>query len=168
MTSQNSDSNGARKKSRLPRATEKELRRIKLLIRLMSFVNNVVFRASGGRLGNKFPGGDAPVGLLTTIGQRSGARRTVPLIYLRDGERIVLVASQGGAVRDPLWRKNLAASPQAWFRTAREDLPYRAATASAAEKQALWPRLCALYPPYADYQARTEREIPVLILTPSN
>ncbi len=152
---------------RLPRATEAELRRMKPVMKLMTLANNAIFRASGGRLGNRFPGSGAPVGLLTTTGRRSNQRRTVPLIYLKDGERIVLVASQGGAVRDPVWHLNLCANPQAWFRTRDADHPYRARQASDEEKQALWPRLCEIYPPYADYQARTERKIPVLILDPA-
>jgi len=148
------------------RSTEEELRRTKPFIKLMSVVNTWVFRATGGRLGAKFPGG-APVGLLTTTGRKSGEPRTTPLIYLADGERIVLVASQGGLPRNPLWYENLAAHPGVGFRTPRSDRRYRAHTASAAEKAALWPRLVALYRDYDDYQKRTDREIPVVILEPA-
>lgn len=157
-----SDTPGRRK---LPKATAAELKRLKPIFKLMTKANNAVFRISGGRLGNKFLRG-APVGLLTAIGRKSGKARTVPLIYLQDGGRIVLVASQGGAVSDPLWYLNLRADPNVSFRTAREDEPCRARDATPEEKAALWPRLCDVYPDYADYQERTERSIPVVILDP--
>jgi deazaflavin-dependent oxidoreductase (nitroreductase family) len=147
------------------RSTEAELRRAKPFIKLMSAANTWVFRATGGRLGAKFPGG-APVGLLATTGRKSGAPRTTPLIYLADGERIVLVASQGGLPRHPLWYENLVANPDVAFRTPRAERRYRARTASAAEKAALWPRLVAIYRDYDDYQKRTDREIPVVVLEP--
>jgi deazaflavin-dependent oxidoreductase (nitroreductase family) len=147
------------------RSTEQELRRIKPFMKLMSVANTWIFRASGGRLGAKFIGG-APVGLLTTTGRKSGAARTTPLIYLADGERIVLVASQGGMPRNPLWYDNLAANPEVAFRTPRGERRYRARTANGAEKAALWPRLVAIYRDYDDYQKRTDREIPVVVLDP--
>jgi F420H(2)-dependent quinone reductase len=147
------------------RSTDAELRRIKPFMKLMSVANTFVFRATGGRLGAKFMGG-APVGLLTTTGRRSGRERTTPLIYLRDGERIVLVASQGGMPRNPLWYDNLVAAAAVRFRTPEGERRYRARTADAAEKAALWPRLVAIYRDYDDYQKRTDREIPVVVLEP--
>jgi deazaflavin-dependent oxidoreductase (nitroreductase family) len=148
------------------RSTEAELRRAKPFIKAISRLNTWVFQASGGRLGSRFLGG-APVGLLTTTGRRSGARRMTPLIYLADGDRIVLVASLGGMPRHPIWYRNLEANPEVEFRTRRGGRRYRARTASAAEKAAYWPRLCAIYPAYDDYQKRTDREIPVVVLEPS-
>ena len=148
------------------RSTEAELRRAKPFIRLMSVVNTWVFRVTGGRLGAKFLRG-APVGLLTTTGRRSGEPRTTPLIYLADGERVVLVASQGGLPRNPLWYDNLAAKPEVAFRTPQGERAYRARTAAASEKAALWPRLVAIYRDYDDYQKRTDREIPVVVLDPA-
>lgn len=148
------------------RSTEAELRRVKPFIRLMSLANTWVFRASGGRLGAKFMRG-APVGLLTTTGRKSGQLRTTPLIYLADGERIVLVASQGGLPRNPLWYDNLATQPEVTFRTPKSERRYRAHTAAAEEKAALWPRLVAIYRDYDDYQKRTDREIPVVVLEPA-
>jgi deazaflavin-dependent oxidoreductase (nitroreductase family) len=147
------------------RSTEQELRRIKPFMKLMSVANTWIFKASGGRLGAKFVGG-APVGLLTTTGRKSGAARTTPLIYLADGERIVLVASQGGMPRHPLWYDNLVATPEVAFRTPRGERRYRARTVDRAEKTALWPRLVAIYRDYDDYQKRTDREIPVVALDP--
>jgi deazaflavin-dependent oxidoreductase (nitroreductase family) len=148
------------------RSTEAELRRTKPFIKLMSKLNTWVFQASGGRLGAKFPGG-APVGLLTTTGRKSGAARTTPLIYLADGERIVLVASQGGLPRHPLWYDNLVSKPEVAFRTPQGERRYRARTADATEKSALWPKLVAIYRDYADYQQRTDRSIPVVVLDPA-
>jgi deazaflavin-dependent oxidoreductase (nitroreductase family) len=148
------------------RSTDAELRRIKPFMKLMSVANTWVFKASGGRLGAKFRG-SAPVGLLTTTGRKSGAERTTPLIYLADGERIVLVASQGGMPRHPLWYDNLAAKADVAFRTPQGERRYRARTAGAAEKAALWPKLVAIYRDYDDYQKRTDREIPVVVLEPT-
>jgi deazaflavin-dependent oxidoreductase (nitroreductase family) len=150
-------------KSPRRRSTEAELRRAKPFIKALSKLNTWVFQASRGRLGSGFRGG-APVGLLTTTGRRSGARRTTPLIYLADGDRIVLVASLGGMPRHPIWYRNLEANPEVEFRTPRGSRRYRARTASAAEKTACWPKLCAIYPAYDDYQQRTDREIPVVVL----
>jgi deazaflavin-dependent oxidoreductase (nitroreductase family) len=146
-------------------SSEREYRRVKPFIRLMSWANKRVFQLSGGRLGNKFLRG-APVGLLTTVGRKSGQPRTTPLIYLEDGDRIVLVASQGGLPHHPIWYLNLEADPDAEFQVGRDARRLRARRASDAEKRDLWPRLCSIYPDYDDYQRRTERNIPVVILEP--
>jgi deazaflavin-dependent oxidoreductase (nitroreductase family) len=136
-----------------------------LAVRAMSAMNTWVFRASGGRLGNRFLRG-APVLLLTTTGARSGARRTTPLIYLADAERVVLVASKGGMSHSPAWYHNLVSHPECEVQIGTETRRMRARRADAGEKAALWPKLCAIYPDYADYQARTTRDIPVMILSP--
>jgi deazaflavin-dependent oxidoreductase (nitroreductase family) len=147
--------------------TEADLRRSKPFMRAMSAANVLVFRLSGGRLGSKFFKHGSPVGLLTTLGRKSGEKRVAPLIYLQDGPRVVLVASQGGMPKHPVWYLNLEADPEVSFETrGRGKRDYRARRASAEEKGALWPRLCAVYPDYADYQARTERDIPVVVLEP--
>jgi deazaflavin-dependent oxidoreductase (nitroreductase family) len=148
-------------------STEAELRRTKPFIKAMSAVNVFVFRLTGGRWGSKFPNHGAPVGLLTTVGRKSGAKRVAPLIFLQDGPRIVLVASQGGLPKHPVWFLNAEANASVSFETREHGVrTYQARRASASEKQALWPRLCEVYPDYADYQARTERDIPVLVLEP--
>lgn len=149
-----------------PRSSEAGLRRAKPFIKAMSLANTWLFQATGGRLGSRYWGG-APVGLLTTTGRRSGRPRTTPLIYLADGERIVVVASQGGFPRHPLWYENLVARPEVRFRTSERGGRYRARTASPAEKSAYWPKLCAIYRDYDDYQRRTDREIPVVVLEPA-
>jgi deazaflavin-dependent oxidoreductase (nitroreductase family) len=149
------------------KSTEADLRRAKPFMRAMTAANVFVFRISGGRWGAKFPKHGSPVGLLTTVGRKSKAKRVAPLIYLADGPRIVLVASQGGMPRHPIWYLNLEANPEVSFETREHGVrSYRARRASAEAKQALWPRLCAVYPDYADYQARTDRDIPVVVLEP--
>jgi deazaflavin-dependent oxidoreductase (nitroreductase family) len=142
-----------------------ELRRLKPVLKVMSRAQTWLIRASGGRIGTRFLRG-APVGLLTTRGRKSGQLRTLPLIYLQDGERIVIVASQGGMPRHPIWYLNLEAQPEVAFQVGSERRSYRARRAGAEEKAALWPRLCAIYPDYDDYQRRTERDIPVVVLEP--
>ena len=132
-------------------------------VKLISAANTWIFRATGGRLGARFLRG-APVLLLTTIGARSGERRTTPLIYVEDAGRILLVASKGGSKRNPLWYGNLAKNPDVEVQIGSELRPMRARTASPEEKEALWPKLLATYRDYADYQARTRRDIPVVIL----
>lgn len=137
-----------------------------VVVRAMSAANTWIFRASGGRLGNRFLRG-APVLLLTTVGARSGRRRTTPLIYLADGPDLVVVASKGGMSQHPAWYHNLIQNPEARVQIGPEVRAVQARRADAAEKAALWPRLLEIYPDYADYQARTQREIPVMILSPS-
>jgi deazaflavin-dependent oxidoreductase (nitroreductase family) len=136
------------------------------LLKLMSRLNTWAYRATGGRLGGKFRGG-APVMLVTTTGRKSGRRLTVPLLYLRDGDRVVTVASKGGMDHHPLWYLNMLSNPGVEVQIGEDTRSLRAHTASTAEKAELWPKLVAMYPDYANYQARTTREIPVVILAPS-
>jgi deazaflavin-dependent oxidoreductase (nitroreductase family) len=134
-------------------------------VRVMSAVNTWIFRASGGRLGSRFLRG-APVLLLTTTGARSGVRRTTPLIYLEDAGRVVLVASKGGMSHSPAWYHNLVTHPECEVQIGDQVRRMTARRAGSAEKAELWPKLVAIYRDYDDYQARTTRDIPVLILTP--
>ena len=133
-------------------------------VKVMSAVNTWVFRASGGRIGGRFRGG-APVLLLTTTGRKTGQPRTAPLLYLKDGDTYVLVASKGGMSHHPLWFRNLEANPEVEIEVGRDKLAMTARRASSEEKAALWPKLVAMYRDYDDYQARTERDIPVVILS---
>lgn len=135
-------------------------------VRLMSVLNVWIFRASGGRLGSRFFLHGSPVCLLTTTGAKTGRRRTTPLIYLADGENVVLVASKGGMSHHPAWYHNLMKHPEAEVQIGGETRRLTARRASAEEKRALWPHLNEVYPEYASYQARTERDIPVMILSP--
>ncbi|MGH7788116.1 MAG: nitroreductase family deazaflavin-dependent oxidoreductase, partial [Candidatus Binatia bacterium] len=129
------------------------------IIKLMSRANTWVYRATNGRVGGTFRHG-APVMLLTTIGRKTGQRHTLPLLYLRDGSELVTVASKGGMDHHPLWYRNLIANPQVDVQIGPTVEPMVARSATAEEKAALWPRLVAIYPDYADYQARTQRDIP--------
>jgi deazaflavin-dependent oxidoreductase (nitroreductase family) len=145
--------------------TEREERIGSVVVRLMSNLNTAVYRLTGGRVGGRFLRG-APVFLLTTIGRKSGQPRTAPLLYLKEGNDYVVVASKGGMSHHPLWYRNLEANPEVEIELGREKFKARARRANAAEKKALWPKLVAMYRDYDDYQARTERDSPVVILTP--
>jgi deazaflavin-dependent oxidoreductase (nitroreductase family) len=135
------------------------------IIKLMSRANAWVYRLSGGRLGGTWMYG-APVMLLTVTGRKSGRKYTKPLLYLRDGEKVICVASKGGMDHHPLWYRNLETHPDVEVQIGSEVRAMRAATASDAERAAYWPRLVAMYPDFDDYQARTARRIPVIVLTP--
>jgi deazaflavin-dependent oxidoreductase (nitroreductase family) len=124
------------------------------------------YRASGGRIGRKWHG--APVALVDHVGRKSGKRHTSPLIYLADGDDVVIVASFGGAKRDPVWWLNLKAHPETTVQIGSKRRRVVARQAGAEEKQRLWPQLVAIYPPYEDYQRRTERDIPVVLLEPAD
>ncbi|HLY65369.1 MAG TPA: nitroreductase family deazaflavin-dependent oxidoreductase [Chloroflexota bacterium] len=136
-----------------------------VLIKAFSRLNTWLYRVSGGRITGRMPGGQ-PVLLLTTIGRKSGQPQTAPLLYLQEGNAYVVVASKGGMSHHPLWFKNLAADPRVEVEVGHQKLPMMARRASTDEKAALWPKLLALYASYADYQARTTRDIPVVLLTP--
>ncbi len=136
------------------------------LLHAASALNAWVYRLSGGRLGARFPSG-APVCLLTTTGRRSGRTRTVPLLYLTDDGGFVVVASQGGAPQHPGWYHNLQASPNAMLQIGRRRMAVTANAIGAEERERLWPRLVALYPPYEGYRRRTTRVIPLVRLAPA-
>ena len=131
---------------------------------LIAKVHTFLYRVSGGRLGGRISG--SRVVLLTTTGRKSGKRRTTPLLSLPDGENIVIVASNGGNDRHPVWWLNLQANPHAELRTGNETKPVRAEAASEEEKARLWPLLVEMYSGYARYQQGTERKIPVVVLRP--
>lgn len=124
--------------------------------------NTWLYRATGGRLGKTLMG--APVLLLTTIGNKSGQKRTVPLLFLKDGERYFIVASKGGYPTDPAWYKNLVANPAVEVQEGSTVKAMRARTISEDEKAQVWPRLVAMYKYYEQYQDRTQRSIPVVAL----
>ncbi len=101
-----------------------------------------------------------------TTGRRTGKERTAPLLYLESGENLVIVASVGGAPKHPAWYLNLKADPQARVEIEGHTLRVRAEEARGGEKRRLWAKLVEMYPPYEDYQRRTQREIPVVVLHP--
>ena len=105
-----------------------------------------------------------PTLLLTTTGKRTGEPYTTPLIYGTDGDRYVIVASRGGAPEHPQWYRNLVAEPMVGLQVKAHKFQARARTASAEEKPALWRMMAGIWPAYDEYQAKTERDIPVVIL----
>ncbi len=133
---------------------------------LLSKLHVVLYRVSGGRLGGRFRK-TAPVLLLTTTGRKSGKQRTTPLLYLEEAGQYVVVASVGGAPKHPAWYLNLLGNPAATIQIGSRRLAVTATTASPQERLRLWPRATQMYPGYDGYQAKTSREIPVVILTPA-
>jgi deazaflavin-dependent oxidoreductase (nitroreductase family) len=127
--------------------------------------HGVLYRATGGLIGHHLPG-LPPFLLLEHVGAKSGKRRTTPLLYVRDGERYVVVASKGGHPRHPAWLHNLRAHPDTTIQVGRRRIPVRAREARAEERDRLWAKAVAAWRAYEDYQARTEREIPLVILEP--
>ncbi|HMN44587.1 MAG TPA: nitroreductase family deazaflavin-dependent oxidoreductase [Povalibacter sp.] len=107
---------------------------------------------------------DTPTLLLTTTGRKSGRQLTMPLIYGKDGDRYVIVASKGGAPQHPAWYLNLHDNPQVGVQVIADRFPAVARTATGEERERLWKMMSAIYPPYPSYQQRTDREIPVVVL----
>jgi deazaflavin-dependent oxidoreductase (nitroreductase family) len=136
-----------------------------VVIKWMSRLNTWAYKVSGGKLGGSFLQG-APVALLTTIGRKTGQPRVSPLLYLRDDERVVLVASQGGRANNPMWYLNLKANPKISVQIKKEVLALTARDATEAERAQYWPQLVAMYSSFDDYQSWTERVIPVVICDP--
>jgi F420H(2)-dependent quinone reductase len=128
------------------------------------WLHRTLYRASGGRIGGRR--GTVPILLLTTTGRRTGKQRAVPLQYLADGEMLVVVASNGGRAANPGWFHNLRAHSRVEVEVGSDRRTMRARPASAEERARLWPKLVELWSGYADYQRRTEREIPLVILKP--
>ena len=125
-----------------------------------------VYRATGGRVWNKFLG--AQVAILTSTGHKSGEIRRTPLLYIEDGERVVIAASKGGMSKPPLWMFNLQKNPDCEIQIGPRNRLMRARVASEAEEKDLWPKLTAIYADFSEYRARTEgvRHIPLFILEP--
>ena len=120
------------------------------------------YQATNGADGHIWNG--VPTLLLTTTGRKSGDARTLPLIYGKDGARFVIVASRGGAPDHPGWYKNLVAQPAARLQVAADKFAARASTAKGAERARLWQLMTGIWPAYDEYQGKTKREIPVVIL----
>jgi deazaflavin-dependent oxidoreductase (nitroreductase family) len=155
-----------------PRPPQLDSPMVPKFIRLMSRMNVWLFRITGGRFGGKwyvgaaFPRG-VPVCLLTTIGRKTGAPRTTPLLYIEDGSSVIVVASYGGMASHPLWYDNLVANPSVQVQVGRRVRVMRARVATPDERAALWPRLVGHYADFASYQSWTPREIPVVICEPA-
>ncbi len=130
----------------------------------MSSLHRVLYRGTRGVVGRRLVDND--MCLLTTTGRRSGKRHTVPLLYLRDGERLVVIASWGGRDEHPHWYLNLLANPETNVQILGDRRPVVAATASPDDRAIWWPKVLAAYDGYAVYESRTDREIPVVFLDP--
>jgi deazaflavin-dependent oxidoreductase (nitroreductase family) len=122
------------------------------------------YQETGGEEGHDWRRGTTTL-LLTTRGHRTGVERTSPLIYREDGPgRYVVVASKGGAPEHPVWFKNLQANPEATVQVKAERFRARAHTAEGEERERLWNAMSEVWPDYDDYQTKTDREIPVVVL----
>jgi len=137
----------------------------KLIIKWMSRAQTWLYKKTDGKVAGKFLKG-ASVALVTTIGRKSGEPRVVPLLYLREGDRVVLVASQGGSAKHPLWYLNLRANPKVTIQIKDQVLNLTARDATEQERAEYWPKLIAMYSGFDDYQSWTERVIPVVICDP--
>lgn len=121
-----------------------------------------VYRETGGQRGYHWRG--AKILLLTTLGRRSGEQRTTPLIHRVDRDRWVVVASKGGAPEHPLWFENLIAEPAVTVQVLDQVFPARASVSEGAERERLWALMTEDWPAYNDYQEKTDRQIPVVVL----
>ena len=130
----------------------------------MGRANTWIYRRTNGKVGGTVQ--NAPVALVTTIGRKTGQPRVSPLLYLREGDRVVLGASRSGSDKNPLWYLNLKANPDVTVQIKDEVLQLRAHEATAAEREEYWPKLVAMYPTFDDYQSWTDRVIPIVICDP--
>ena len=121
------------------------------------------YRETGGEVGHIWKEGSTIL-LLTTTGRKSGEPRTTPLIYAQDGDNYVIVASNGGAPEHPGWYENLSRNPDVELQVLDEVFPARAHTAEGEERDRVWAKANEIWPHYAEYQEKTAREIPVVVL----
>ncbi|HWE62117.1 MAG TPA: nitroreductase family deazaflavin-dependent oxidoreductase [Chloroflexota bacterium] len=120
------------------------------------------FRANGGNVGGQFAG--APLLLLSTTGARSGRRLTIPVMYLADGDRLIVFASKAGAPTNPDWYHNLVANPTVTVEVGNETFDANASVVTGEERDRLYNLQSSRYPGFADYQSKTTRTIPVVAL----
>jgi deazaflavin-dependent oxidoreductase (nitroreductase family) len=125
-----------------------------------------VYEMTGGRVWNTFLG--SRVAILTTVGRKSGVKRKIPLLYLMQGDEVVMTASKGGMTKLPLWYLNVKAAPVVEIQIGAAKKRYTMREATSNEEEILWPKLEAMYADYKEYRARTDgvRSIPVLIFSP--
>lgn len=122
------------------------------------------FRANDGKVGGPFEG--APVLLLTSTGAKSGERRTTPVVYQPDGDRMVIFASKAGAPENPAWFHNLRANPSATVEVGSDTVEVQAVVTEGDERERLFSKQKQLMPQFADYEQKTARQIPVVALQP--
>ncbi len=133
-------------------------------VKRWSRVHALLYRATGGTVGRRLVANDML--LLTTTGRLTGEKHTVPLLYLRDEDSLVVIASYGGRPRHPHWYDNLVAEPEVEVQIDRRRTQMRARTAEEHERDVWWPRIESAYEGYEVYQSRTDRAIPVVFLEP--
>ena len=133
--------------------------------KLYTKVNLAVYKMSGGRLMNTGPA-HKPICLVTMTGRKSGKKRELPLMHVPHGQQKILVASLGGISKHPVWYYNLKATPDITITVDGVSRAYRAREVNPDEKASLWPVIVDAYPPYDEYQARTDRDIPVFVCDP--
>lgn len=135
-------------------------------IKWMGRINTWIYRRNGGEgLGGTMQ--NSPIALLMTIGRKSGEPRVSPLLYLRDGDRVILAASRGGSDKNPMWYLNLKANSEVSVQVKKEVLDLTARDATDEERAKYWPQLVAMYPTFEDYQSWTHRTIPIIICDPA-
>ena len=134
------------------------------MLRALGKLNVPIYRATRGRLMNSV--GRAPVLLLTTTGRRSGKQRTAPVVYLDDGERVIVIGSNAGNLNEPGWSHNLKANPDAEVEIRGKRRLVRARVAEGDERAELWRRMNEQYAGFDDYERRTSRNIAVFVLEP--
>jgi len=144
--------------------SEKDYKRLRSFIKPFSRFNVLIYKLTGGRLMGTFQG--LPVVLITMTGAKSGEKRTIPLMYVPYKEGVIIVASQGGAPKSPVWHKNLEADPNIEAQYKSKKMKLRARRVDDAEKAEVWPTCCKHYPAFDDYQKRTDRNIPVYVCEP--
>ncbi|MDX8031819.1 nitroreductase family deazaflavin-dependent oxidoreductase [Lentzea sp. BCCO 10_0856] len=135
------------------------------VMRVISRVNVAVYRLTGGRVMGTLNG--CPICLVTMTGARSGKRITLPLMCTQDGDDVILVASMGGAPKNPPWYYNLKAHPEIEIQLGSHRRAMRAAEADDEQRERLWPVAVRAYPPFAEYQERTTRRIPIFVCSPA-
>ena len=144
--------------------TESEFKNLRRFIKPFSGLNVFVYRLTGGRLMGSFQG--RPVCLVAMTGARSGKPRTIPLMYVPYKDGVILVASQGGAPKSPVWYYNLVKHPEVEVQVKGRKMKLRARQVEGEEKAEAWQACVEHYPAYDDYQARTDRSIPVFVCEP--
>ncbi len=133
-------------------------------LRLTGKLNVPLYRLSGGRIGGHV--GDGPVLLITTTGRKSGQPRTAPVLYLEDGERLVVIGSNAGHTNEPAWSLNLKANPDAEVEVGRKRRKVRARVAEGEERADLWRKNVEQFDGFDTYKDRTDRDIAVFVLDP--
>ena len=144
--------------------SEKEFKTLRTFIKPYSKLNVLLYKLTGGRILGTLTG--RPVMLVTMTGAKSGKERTIPLMYVPYKDGVIVVASQGGAPKTPLWYNNLVKNPDVVVQYKSTKMNLRARQVDDAEKAAVWPTCVEHYAEYDDYQKRTDRNIPVFVCEP--